>query len=71
MIGDRHIFVVGAERVVRIAPSPAIGRMVDAGKEIGELADRGRQMQGALRRRVQQPRADGFGLGPLGAVRGE
>ncbi len=48
MIGDRHVFVVGAERVVRIAPSPAIGRMVDAGEEIGELADRGRQMQACI-----------------------
>ncbi len=45
MIGHRHIFVIGAERIVRVAPAPAIRRMVDPGKEIGELADRGRQMQ--------------------------
>ena len=39
MIGDRHVFVVRAERIVRIAPAAAIGRVMNAGKEIGEAGD--------------------------------
>jgi len=34
MVGDRHVFVVEAERIVRVATHPAIPRMVDAGEEI-------------------------------------
>ena len=71
VIGDRHIFVIGAERVVRVAPAPAVPRMMDTGKEIGEFADRGRQMHRALGGRVQQPRGKGFELGALGAVGGQ
>ena len=71
MIGDRHIFVVRAERVVRVAPAAAIARMMNAGEEIGELADHGRQVHRALRGRVQQPRGQRLDRGALGAVGGE
>ncbi len=71
MISHRYVFVVWVERIVRVAPAPAIPSMMDAGKKIGEFADRGRQVEGALGCGVEQPPGNPFDPGSLGAVRGE
>ena len=57
-----------AQRVVRVAPAAAIGGVVDAGEEIGEVADRRRQVQPAIAGVMQQLRGERLGLGALGAV---
>ena len=71
VIGDRHVFVVRAERVVRVAPPAAIGGVVDAGEEIGEVADRRRQVQPAIAGAMKEPVGERLGLGPPGAVGGK
>ena len=54
MIRHRHVFVIRVQRVVRVAPAAAIGGVMDAGEEIGEIADRRRQVQPAIGGVVQQ-----------------
>jgi hypothetical protein len=68
VVGNRDVFVIDVERIVRVAPHTAISRVVDAGKEIGEAADRRRQVQGAVACVVQQPRGERLDFGPVGAV---
>ena len=71
MIGDRHVFVIWAERIVRVAAAPAVAGVVDAGEKVGEIVDRRRQVQRAVARPVQQPGGERLGLAPPGAVGGE
>ena len=61
VIGDRHVFVVRVQRVVRVAAAPAIRGVVDAGEKIGEVADRRRQVQPAIGGAVQQPVGERLG----------
>src|ERR1700756_1740993 len=62
VISDGYIFVVRAERVVRIAPHTAISRVVDAGEEIGVAADRRWQVHRAIGDVVQQLRRERLDL---------
>ena len=71
VIGDRHVFVVRAQRIVRVAPAPAIGGVVDAGEEIGEIADRRRQVQRAVAGACSSRSASGSALAASRAVGGE
>ncbi len=71
MIGDRHVFVVRAERIVRVAPPAAIGGVVDAGEKIGEIADRRRQVQPAIAGAMKEPVGERLGLGPPRTIGGE
>src|SRR6516165_11758460 len=48
VIGDRDIFVIGIEGVVGVPAHPAVAGMMDAGKEVGEAADRRRLVQGTI-----------------------
>ena len=43
VIGDRHVFVVRQQRIVRPKRAAGIGGVKDRGVEIGEVADRDRQ----------------------------
>ena len=63
MIGDRDVFVIRGQRIVRVAAAPAIRGVMDAGEKIGEVADRRRQVQPAIGGAVQQPIGERFGLG--------
>ncbi len=56
MIADRHIFIVGQQRIVGAEQAADIGRVMDAGVKVGVVADRGGQMERAGRRVVQQRR---------------
>ena len=69
MIGDWHIFVIRAQRIVRIAAAAAVPGMVNAGKKIGEVADRRRQMQPAIAGAMQQLASERFKFGTSGSVR--
>ncbi len=60
MIGDGHVFVVGQQRVVRAELPPRVGRVMDAGEEIGVVADARRQVHRAIGGAEQQPLADGL-----------
>ena len=68
MIGDRHVLVVRQQRIVGPQHPPGIGGMVDAGEEIGEVADPRRQMHRAIGGPVQQRRPHAFHLAPLAAL---
>ena len=57
MIGNRHIFVVGHQRVVGSRDLSALARVMDAREEIGVVADVRRQMQRAGSSIVQQARS--------------
>ena len=39
MIGDRYVFIIGAQRIVRVAPPSAIGGVMDAGTGPGDPED--------------------------------
>ncbi len=79
MIGDRHVFVVGHQRIVGPEQPARIGGVKDRGEEIGEVADPDRKQQFGIfdrrqvgldrraplrRSRAQQPRQFGAQRGP-------
>ena len=68
MIGNRHVFVIGAQWIVRVTPTPAIARMMNAGKKIGEFADRSGQMHRALGSGMQQAPGHRLDFGALGGI---
>jgi hypothetical protein len=68
VISDRDVFVIGIERVIGIAPHPAVARVVDAGEEIGKAADDGRQVQRAIRCIMEQPCLERLYFRPLRVV---
>ena len=68
MIGDRHVFVIRAERVVGVSATSAIGRVVNAGEEIGEAGDLGRNVHRADRGVVQDLLGEIAGLAGILAV---
>ena len=55
VIGDRNVFVIGIERIIRIAPHAAVSRVVDTGEEIGEITDLGRADAASNRPRDAAP----------------
>ena len=68
VIGDRHVLVVRQQRIVRPQHPAGIGGVMDAGEEIGEVADPRRQVHRAIGRAREQQRLHAFDLAPLGAV---
>src|SRR5262249_19434295 len=60
VITDRHVFVVRQQRIVGSKELARIGGVVNAGEEIGVVADRGRKLEAAIRRAVNKPRAQRF-----------
>ncbi len=54
VIGDRHVLVVRQQRLVGAEQPPGIGGVMDAGVEIGVVADRAGQVQRAIAKPVQQ-----------------
>ena len=57
MIADRHVFVVRQQRIIRTEQLAGIGRVVNAGKEIGVVADRRGQLEAARIGAVNEARA--------------
>ena len=55
VIGDRHVFVVRQQRIVRPERAAGIGGVEDRSVKIGEVADRDRQQQLGLRHRREMP----------------
>ncbi len=68
MIADRHVFVVRHQRIVGPEQLAGIGRVVDARKEVGVVADRGRHLQTAVRGRMKEARPQRFAARALLAV---
>ena len=54
MVADRHVFVVGQQRIVGAEQLADVGGVVDAGVEVGVVADGGRQLQPAIGGAMQQ-----------------
>jgi hypothetical protein len=71
VIGDRNVLVVGGERRILAAPPPAVRRVLDARKEIGECADRRRNMHFACGLLVQKFACNRLDFGALGPVGGQ
>ncbi len=57
MIADRHVFVVRQQRIVGPEQLAGVGGVVDAGKEVGVVADRGRTLEAAIGGAVEEPGA--------------
>jgi hypothetical protein len=57
VIADRHVFVVWQQRIVGAEQLASIGRVVNAGKEVGVVADRRGQLEAACIGAVNEPRA--------------
>ena len=68
MIADRQVFVVRQQRIVGAEQLAGIGGVVDAGKEVGVIADRGWKLQAAVGAAMNEPGAQGFDAGPVAAV---
>jgi hypothetical protein len=62
VIGDRNVFVVRHQRIVRPEHAAGIAGVKDRGEEIGEVAERHRQLELGLRHRDEM-------LADAGAVR--
>ena len=71
MIADRHVFVIRQQRIVRAKELARIGGVVDAGEEVGVIADRGRKLEPAILGAVKEPRAQGLDARSLAAIGGE
>src|SRR5262249_4015385 len=68
VITDRQGFVVRPQRVGGSERVNRIGGVVNAGEEIGVVADRGRKLEVAIRRAVNKPRAQRFYPCALAAI---
>ena len=64
MIGDRHVLVVGQQRVFWTEQPSHIRRMIDRCVEVGISANRGRQLELRLIERYQQARVSGPAIQP-------
>ncbi len=68
MVTDRHVFVVRHQRIVGPEQLARIGGVIDAGEEVGVVADRCRHFQAAVGGAVQQPGPGGFSAGAVRAI---
>ena len=68
MIADRHVFVIRQQRIVRTKELARIGGVVDAGEEVGVIADRGRKLEPAILGAMKQARAQRFDPGAIAAI---
>ncbi|MNN25742.1 hypothetical protein D3C81_1392280 [compost metagenome] len=71
VVADRHVLVVGQQRVVRAEQLADVLRMVDADVEVGVVADARRQVHAAGQLRLQQRRAEVFQALVFRAVAGQ
>src|SRR5262249_42458229 len=69
LVTGRQIFVIRQQRIVRAKELARVGRVMDAGEEVGVIADYGRKRELALRGAVKEPRAQRFDPGALAAER--
>ena len=68
MIADRYVFVVRQQRVVRAEQVAGVGGVVDAGEEVGVVADGGRKLETAIDGVVNETGAQRFDLPTVRAV---
>jgi hypothetical protein len=68
VVGDRDIFVVRHQRIFRPADGARGVRVVDAGEEIGEVADPNRQVQPATGGVMRKPAGNGADFPRIGSV---
>src|SRR6266511_1425813 len=68
VIADRHVFVIRQQRIVRAKELARIAGVVDAGEEVGVIADRGRKLEPAILGAVKEPRAQGLDARALAAI---
>jgi hypothetical protein len=68
VVTDRHIFVVRQQRIVGSKELARVGGVVNAGEEIGVVADRGGKLEAAIRRAMNKPRAQRFYPCALAAI---
>ena len=69
VIGDGHVLVVRQQRIIGPQHPACVGGVVDAGEEIGEIADPRWQVQVAVGGIVQQRRTHALDLAPLRPIR--
>ena len=68
VIADRHVFVVRQQRIVGAEQLAGIGRVVNAGKEVGVVADRRGQLEAAVVGAMNEPRAQRLVTGAVRAI---
>ena len=68
MIRHRHVFIVRQQWVFRPVDAPSGGCMVDAGEEVGVVADGRGQVHRAVRRAMQQARRQRCNAGMVRTV---
>src|SRR5262245_9573693 len=68
VIANRHVFVIGQQRIVGAEELTRVGGVVDAGEEVGVVADRGRKLEAAIVGAVNEARPQRFDLGALASI---
>ena len=68
MVSDRQIFVIRQQRIVRAKELAGVGRVLDAGEEVGVIADCARKLEPAIRGAVKEARTQRFDPGALAAI---
>src|SRR5215472_10050165 len=68
VIADWHVFVVGQQRIVGAEQLARVGGVMDAGEEVGVVADRGRKLEAAIVGAMNDARPQRFDLGALAAI---